>query len=184
MTHKRNNILLIAGTGQNVGKTLFASKVIELVSKNKPVVSIKISPHFHKQNKNMEILLATDNFQIIKENSKEGNKDSNRFLKAGSSEVYYVQTKDSSLVEVLSYFDDILDSNTAIVCESGGLRDVIEPGLFLILNKSENKNFKPRIEKYKHLSDAWIEFDGEEFTLPAEQIIYENQKWKIQKLTQ
>ncbi|WP_372755695.1 hypothetical protein [Labilibaculum sp.] len=178
MTNKKQNILLIAGTGRNVGKTLFACQLIENVS-CKNIVSIKISPHFHLLNKEIEIIKKTKDFVIAKENQKSGTKDSNRMLRAGSKEVYYVQAKDKMLPEILSYFEKKLKPEDPIICESGGLRDFIEPGLFLMINKKNNEYIKPRAFAYEKIADKWIEFDGENFNLSAKNISFINQQWKL-----
>ena len=47
MRPKFENILLIAGSGQNVGKTTFACQLIQNVQNQKPI-AVKITPHFHK----------------------------------------------------------------------------------------------------------------------------------------
>ena len=183
MEVQRKNILLIAGTGRNVGKTMFACNIIKCLSNQTPITSIKISPHFHELSPNLEIISQNENYLISKENKKEGEKDSNRLLNAGSKEVYYVQAKDEFLTEILSYFDCILDPTTPIICESGALRDIIQPGLFLMIDKKNNNNLKPRAIGYKQLANEWIEFDGEEFDFTANKIAFSNNEWVIKKLT-
>lgn len=179
MRNIKKNILLIAGTGRNVGKTLFACRLIkELACKNE-LVCIKISPHFHKLNKELEIIRETEGFIIAKENNKKGGKDSNRLFQAGSKKVYYVQAKDDYLPEVLSCFEQILSAETPVICESGGLKDLIEPGLFLMINKENNNNIKPRAIDYRQLADKWIEFNGENFNFTAEKITFTDNEWKI-----
>ncbi len=175
----KRNILLIAGTGRNVGKTLFACRLIEQLACKNELVCIKISPHFHELSKELEIVSETEDFVIAKENNKSGSKDSNRLFRAGSKKVYYVQAKDDHLPEVLSYFEKIVTVETPVICESGGLRDLIEPGLFLMINKEKNNNIKPRAIGYQKLADKWIEFNGEDFNFTAENIAFTNNEWKI-----
>ncbi|PKQ63054.1 hypothetical protein BZG02_09800 [Labilibaculum filiforme] len=175
----RKNILLIAGTGRNVGKTLFACRLIETLDCKNKLVCIKVSPHFHNLNEELEIVLKTENFVITKENNKTGSKDSNRLYRAGSNKVYYVQSKDDFLTEILSYFEKILPPETPIICESGGLRDLIVPGLFLMINKKYNNNIKPRAIGYKKLADKWIEFNGENFNFAANKIVFTTNGWEI-----
>ena len=42
------NILTIAGTGRNVGKTTLACSIIKKMALNARITAIKITPHFHK----------------------------------------------------------------------------------------------------------------------------------------
>ncbi|RUT78931.1 hypothetical protein [Ancylomarina longa] len=181
MEEIRKNILLIAGTGRNVGKTLLACKIIAHLKQSYPIVSIKISPHFHELN--TEILKQNNNFQIAEEKELNGSKDSNRLLRAGSKRVFYVQTKDEFLGEVLHFFDSTIPKGSALIIESGGLGEIIQPGLFLVLNKKNNKNIKPRAIRYKQIADKWIEFDGKEFNATYQNISFKNQEWVITKQT-
>lgn len=182
MKKRKQNILLIAGTGRNVGKTLFACQLVKNLS-CKNVICIKISPHFHKLNKEIEIVKKTENFIIAKENQKTGTKDSNRMLRAGCKEVYYVQAKDETLPEILKYFEKELNPEDPIICESGGLREWIQPGLFIMINKQFSKNIKPRAIAYEKLADKWIEFDGENFNLSAGNFSFINNQWELKKQT-
>ena len=45
------NLLIISGSGKNVGKTLLACQIIKHFSRNSTVIGLKISPHFHNNNK-------------------------------------------------------------------------------------------------------------------------------------
>ncbi|MBN2596181.1 MAG: hypothetical protein JXR82_05275 [Marinifilaceae bacterium] len=179
MKRIKRNILLIAGTGRNVGKTLFACRLIEELRCKNKLVCIKVSPHFHDLNAGLKIIQETENFVISKEINETGSKDSNRMFRSGSKEVYYVQAKDDYLHEVLSYFEKTLSPETPIICESGGLRDLIEPGLFLMINKKNNNNIKPRAVGYRKLADKWIEFNGEEFDFTAKKIAFTTNGWEI-----
>jgi hypothetical protein len=59
------------------------------------------------------------------------------------------------------------------------LRDLIEPGLFLMINKEKNNDIKPRAIGYQKLADKWIEFNGEDFNFTAENIAFTDNEWKI-----
>ena len=179
MNDIKKNTLLIAGTGRNVGKTLFACQLIKKLECKNHLVCIKISPHFHKINDKLELVKETADFVIAKEISTEGNKDSNRLLIAGSKDVYYVQGKDDTLPAILSYFEEIIPPENPIIWESGGLRDLIVPGLFLMIDKKNNKHIKPRAIKYKQLADKRIEFNGDEFDFNSENIAFTENGWII-----
>ena len=179
MNNIRKNILLIAGTGRNVGKTLFACQLINNLEYKSHLICIKISPHFHKISDKLELVKKTADFVIAKEYGKEGNKDSNRLLKAGSKDVYYVQGKDDTLPDILSYFEEIIPPENPIICESGGLRDLITPGLFLMIDKKNNNHIKPRAIKYKQLADKRIEFNGDEFDFNSKKIAFTENGWVI-----
>ena len=180
MDRLSKNILLIAGTGQNVGKTLFASQVIAHHASRLSIVSIKISPHFHKIDANSQIVEQGTDYIIIKENNKLGNKDSQRLLNAGSKDVYYIQCHDEQLPMVFSKLKKHIPNDLPIICEAGGLRQFIKPGLFLMIDKKNNKNIKPRARKNRELADKWIEFDEHEFDFDPKHLHFSESGWKIQ----
>ncbi len=174
------NILLIAGTGQNVGKTLFASQVIKQNASNCPLVSIKISPHFHRLNPDAQIIENNKDFSIIKEFDSNGNKDSQRFLCAGAKEVYYVQCMDDKLSLAFDMLIKLIPQDSPIICESGGLRQIIKPGIFIIINKKNNLKIKPQALRNKELADKWIEFDEQEFDFDPNKLQFSESGWTIQ----
>jgi hypothetical protein len=177
MEKKRDNIILLAGNGQNAGKTLFACQLIS--SLRIKVIGIKICPHFHHLPSDTNFIVKTENYQIIKENKQEGSKDSNRLLNAGADKVFYIQTKDEHLNDVLCYLDKIICSATPIIIESGGLRNIIEPGLFLMIENKNNRKLKPNTLYFRKLADVNIEFDGEKFNFEPGNIDFSKKKWVI-----
>jgi uridine kinase len=95
-----NNILLISGSGRNVGKTTFCCKIIEKFSDENRIISIKTSSHFHKvDDTSSQVVSITDNYQIIEELNTETDKDTSRFLRAGSSSSFLIMAKESFLME-------------------------------------------------------------------------------------
>jgi len=137
------NILLVAGDGRNVGKTYWCRKCIEHLSKNTEVIGVKITPHFHDFLEN-DILIKTDDFVIIQE--KEINqKDSSLMLQAGASTVYFVMCKKDKLAEAFQHLATYLSDNIVVV-ESGGLHEIIKPGLFFFM-----KNHDKEISKTDYL---------------------------------
>jgi hypothetical protein len=135
MLPKYNNILLVSGTGRNVGKTFMSCSIINKF-KGKNIVAIKISPHFHEINPESEILISNEKFQIIEEKTS-GNKDSMKMLKAGASKVFYIQVLDEKLLEAFHFVIDKIGDNTPVIIESGALQRFIQPGLIVCL-KGEN----------------------------------------------
>lgn len=174
------NILLIAGTGQNVGKTLFACQLIALNANSLPVFSIKIAPHFHPLNPNALIIEQNKDFSITKELDANGTKDSQRFLNAGSKEVYYVQCTDDKLSLVFDKLIKLIPKDSPIICESGGLRGIIKPGVFLMINKKNNHNIKHQAIRNRKLADKWIEFDEQEFDFNPMNLHFSQSGWTIQ----
>ena len=178
---KMPEMLLIAGTGRNSGKTTLACKLIKKISAGCPVVALKITPHFHQDYGNGKVIIESDDLVIIEEVNPGTGKDSSLMLKAGAAKSYFVMAKDEQLKEAFELIIKQLPTKTPIVCESGGLRYFVEPGAFLMMNRIENKTCKEGIEMLIGIADQRITFDGNNIDFDLNLISYSGNKWKIKK---
>lgn len=165
------NLVLLAGAGQNVGKTSFAVELIShLKSLNLKVYALKITPHFHQSNP-PNLIIQKENFQIALEKDEKASKDSSRMLQAGADEVFFVQTNsDEALAEAFHFVNSLADETVVWVCESGGLRSVVEPGLFLYFKMQGEQPTKKSARWLMPLADRIVEFNGSGFDLSATQV--------------
>ncbi len=179
MMHDLPNLLLVAGTGRNVGKTSFACSMIQHLSGKENVIGIKISPHFHKISRQETTLVKNEKFVIIEELDSTSGKDSSRMLQAGADKVFYAQANDDALVEVYVALLKLIPDKTAIVCESGGLRLVVKPGLFFVCKKDVQAEMKDSLRSVKHSVDKFVMLNKNSFDFDVEQIYFEQGKWAI-----
>ena len=156
------NLLLIAGTGRNTGKTTLARSIIEKFSSGNPIIGLKISPHFHGGTKSLKAIIANTEFNIYEETSSTSGKDSSLMLKAGAARVYYIEVLDAHLKTAFGEFLNILPSQSTIVCESPALINYVRPGVFFIVDNADNKNKKEEIIQRKNRADKWIDTDFED----------------------
>ena len=174
------NLLLIAGTGRNVGKTSLACALISQISISHRVIGVKISPHFHEHSSSEKIIVKSADFEIIEELNPIASKDSSRMLKAGASRVFYVQTKnDDVLIEVINELQQFWTNETAVICESGGLRHFIEPGLFLVCHSEDQPEMKPHLKVLEPKVDQFILFQENGFDFDLSKIKFGNNQWSI-----
>jgi hypothetical protein len=173
------NALIIVGTDRNAGKTTLAENIIRQFSRSKKIIGLKISPHFHELEKGDEVFLRNEQFLIVRETRPDTGKDSSRMLKAGASEVYYIQVWDQNIRAAVNYLLDKIEGNPPMVCESGWLRNIVNPGIFLIVNRKGNQLFKGSIREYRPLADRWVEFDGKDFNFKPEELQFEKGRWAI-----
>lgn len=167
------NLLLIAGNGRNVGKTFLACSIINQLSQKTPVCGVKITPHFHAFEEK-DVLLKNDNI-IILEEKQQSQKDSSLMLRAGAERVLFVMTKKDALGESMEQLLPLLP-DSAIVCESGGLHEYVEPGLFLFVNLNDRE-----IQK-KHLLDynpVYVHNSGKNFDLDIKTIEFSNHQFRL-----
>lgn len=177
--HDLPNLLLVAGTGRNVGKTSFACVIIQQLSGKEKVIGIKISPHFHKISKQEKIIINNEKFVIIEELNSTSGKDSSRLLQSGADTVFYVQANDEVLEEVYAEVLKLIPDQAAVVCESGGLRLVVKPGLFFVCKKDVQTEMKDSMKCVKHSVDKFVILNENSFDFDVRHIYFENNKWVL-----
>jgi hypothetical protein len=138
------NFLITSGTGQNVGKTTLVCQLIEKY-KDLGIVAVKITPHFHDSG--CRKLYGTNDYTISLEENVTSPKDTSKMLASGANCVYYIQSADKFIPEVLDYLMSKIPNDIPVICESGALRNCINPGLFLMLTKSGNEPKNPDLMK-------------------------------------
>lgn len=167
---EKPNFLLIAGNGRNVGKTYLACKIIKKLTEKHTVIGIKISPHFHSTDG--KIIIETSDF-VITEEIRINKKDSSLMLQAGAEKVFFVMAEQQNLKVAFQALENLLPEK-AIVCESGGLHEIINPGLFLFIKNENDKIIKPHLLAY---SPIIVENNGREFNFDIQKINYSNHRF-------
>lgn len=182
MQQPLNNYLLISGSGRNSGKTTLACHIISQLSKNQPVIGLKISPHFHFNTVDQNLIIKSDNFNIYQEKSKKTGKDSSRMLVAGASKVYFIEAEDEGLKMAYDAIRSLIGNDKAVVCESGSLAFFFKPGFHIMVVGDNPDKSKASYGKNQIISDMIIEktyFTVRESFLAVN---YTNNNWGIKKL--
>jgi hypothetical protein len=173
---KLPNWLILVGTNRNAGKTSLACQIVEKY-KSQGITAIKVSPHFHELDRDDDIISQTSNFVIVKEQKKGTGKDSSRMLDAGADEVFYVQVWDQNLEAAFTELMKHINPHNAVVCESGWMRNLVEPAVFFILKRKNGSDTKESITKMGKLANGLITFDGNNFDNNLETLRLEENCW-------
>ena len=176
MEHKWGNILLIAGSSQNVGKTTFICQVLEQIRKQKPI-AIKIAPHFHPITSGLKVITETPNYQLFEETDQTTNKDSSLFLQHGASRSFYAQVHDEHLPELFMALLPFIEADKPILIESAALHKYVDAGLFLFIYNEQGEK-KQHTEASLKIADFVVQSDGKSFSVLPSQLKFENE-WKI-----
>jgi len=139
-----DKMIIIGGTGRNIGKTHLAEMVIEKLFHEREVTAVKIS-NVNPGNKDLHgthAFVVEDNFLIYEENDRWGNKDSMRFLKAGAKRSFFIITDDEYLSVAFKHLKDKIKPGGVVVCESNSLRHWIRPDLFIMVDDGKQKGKK------------------------------------------
>jgi len=167
------------GTNRDAGKTTLACDIIRKFSSKLPVSAIKISPHFHPLEDNEEIIEKNVSYIIVREWNTSGNKDSARMKQAGADQVFYLQVLDDHLADAIQALDQHIKYGNLVVCESGWVRSIVKPGLFLMMHREGEKMLKANAERFRPLVDRFIIFNGSEFDFSPEEIFIDDLRWRI-----
>ncbi|QGY45378.1 hypothetical protein GM418_17370 [Maribellus comscasis] len=173
---KLDNILVIAGSGQNVGKTTLACQILQN-EKEKSPVAIKITPHFHKITKGLTEIQKGENWALFEEEDKTSGKDSSRYLQNGAVKSYLILAKDDGLQNAFSAIKKILPNKIPVLVESASLVKIIKPGLFLVVLPDEEFSQKA-MERMLLKADLVVISDGKKFYPSPQKLIFKN-TWQI-----
>jgi len=93
-----------------------------------------------------KVVIQDDHLTIIEENDAQTGKDSSRMLAAGASRSFFVMATDEQLVKAIDKIINLNGSDTYYICESGGLRQYVVPGVFILVSHhgkiKENKDLQ------------------------------------------
>jgi len=176
---KLPRLLLIAGTGRDSGKTMLACRIIGKFSNAHTIVAIKISPHRYNIEPGGKILIQNHHICIHEENEAGTGKDSSRMLAAGAKSSFIISATEDSLVKAIEYIINLISDDAFLICESGGLRKKLEPGLFLMVNRNKTSDMKPAMHELIEFEHVWIHFDGQNFNFDIDRIVIQRDCWKI-----
>jgi molybdopterin-guanine dinucleotide biosynthesis protein A len=172
-------ILMIAGTGRNVGKTTLACRLIAQTAKDFAVTAIKISPHMHQQEQAGEVLAETSDYLLLRERGGNSAKDSGRMLAAGATNVYYLQLRHRHLTTEFLKFLQHLPSHQPVIIESGALLQAARPGLFVLIKNKNGPAEKPGLDSLGYPPDVVVNFEDGEFDVDTSRIRFIGRKWVI-----
>ncbi len=187
------NMLMAGAAGRNLGKTQFLCQAIREQNLTSPVIGIKVTAFDDVEGSIQADQLLTKtyrsiegNFVVTHEKSGDDNKDTHRMYRAGADRVYWLRAKRSYLEQALDALfktmeEDYVDlENACLVCESGGSRNFIEPGLFFIIQEHNDK-LKPSCHEVAHLADRLVNVDGNGWDLQPEALVFENGRWGLKE---
>jgi hypothetical protein len=142
-------MVMVGGNSRNSGKTTMACSIIEKLSKAHEVIGLKVTsirPGEGDKHGNHSEKVTSD-FAIFEELDRFSPKDTSKMLNAGAKHVYYIRVTDSFSEKAILHFLSSYINKELIVCESRSLRNIIEPGLFLMMLR------ETEIESAKEISD-------------------------------
>ena len=155
-----NRLLVVGGTGRDVGKTEFICRLIQKISTDHPVYALKVSsivPDEDRYHGNHSV--NEPGLHLFEETSRITDKDTSRMLRAGAVQVFYLRT-DSTNIQ--TSFDDFLThipDNAVVICESNSLGQFVRPAISIMV-KPLSGEIKPRAVAQLECADLVVVSDG------------------------
>ena len=171
------NVLLVAGTGRNSGKTTFVTTICSWFQKDARPICIKISNHFHEQVGSF-CFADLSNFRIFEEMQGNSLKDSARMLKAGASRSFFIEADGEFVYSAFKFLLNHIPENLPIICESGNLRKYLIPALFIMLHTNKTEP-KPAAVELLPLADKVLVSEAGSLKIPNNFVSFSNTTWKI-----
>ena len=183
------NILLIGAAGRNTGKTTFACRVIENISKDTPLIAAKVTTIAERDGKCPRggegcgaCSSLEGDFEITQETDPSSDKDTARLLQAGAEKVYWLRAQKDCLKEAAAALLETIGPNTPCVIESNSLRLITKPALFIMTKDKDVNEYKPSASDVADLADIILNFNGTAFDTNPNDIHLTNGKWTIRKI--
>jgi molybdopterin-guanine dinucleotide biosynthesis protein A/nucleoside-triphosphatase THEP1 len=184
---KLDGMLMIGSAGSNVGKTELACALLRKFSKSCNVIGIKVTTIKDKDGQcprggeGCGVCSSLEGvYCITEETDSSSGKDTARLLTAGASRVFWLRVLKEHLQEGTTALLDIIGPDAISICESNSLRQVVEPGLFLMARNRNLKVWKSSARQVKKYADGIIISDGSSFDLDLDRIKLIASKWIMQ----
>ncbi len=185
---KLDGMLMIGSAGANIGKTELACALIRKFSKSKPIIGIKVTTIKAKDGQcprggqGCGVCSSLEgNFCITQETDADSGKDTARLLAVGAAKVFWLRVMKTHLKEGLAALLDKIGADAVSLCESNSLRQVVKPGLFLMVRGKEPRMWKSSADAVKKYADKVVVSDGSSFDFDIGRIKLLGGKWVMQE---
>ncbi len=176
-------LLVVGGTGRDVGKTEFICRLIERTARVNPIYALKVSvvypdeELFHGSHRVGDV-----KGHLFEEQIASKSKDTSRMLLAGAKKAFYLRSGDDGILDGYNAFQNQIPDESVVICESNSLGQVIEPALSIVIRLSNNK-IKSRAYALLESADLVVVSDGVSGFSELDAVEYlEGIGWRLKKI--
>jgi molybdopterin-guanine dinucleotide biosynthesis protein A len=177
-------MLMLGSAGRNSGKTELAFRIIQVFSKQRPIIGIKVTTvrtrdgSCPRGGKGCGVCSSLEgDYCITEECSISPEKDTARMLSAGAERVYWLRVMADSLTEGFTALREIIGDDMVTVCESNSLRLAVEPGLFLMVRDPGQRSIKESGKKVMAYADREVVINQSGFDIDFDEIGLTDECW-------
>lgn len=175
---------MVGAADRNAGKTKFVCSLIKRFGSQSKIIGIKVTTvdeangSCPRGGQGCGVCSSLNGYYYITEETEsESDKDTGRMLASGASRVFWLRALKAHLAEGVSALLDIIGDGTMSICESNSLRQVVEPGLFIMVKGYGVEKYKASAEHVAEYVDRFVFFDGSEFDIGAGEVRIVNGGW-------
>ncbi len=182
------NLLTLGAASRNVGKTEFACALIRRFAQTQPVFAVKITTVQERDGlcprggKGCGVCSSLcDTFDISEDDPAhtDPSKDTARMRAAGARQVFWLRVLRDHLEEGVTALLARIPPGACTVCESNSVRQVIEPGAFLIIRDPETTAIKASCAAVLPLADRIVGFHGDGWDFSPDRCAFSNGRWSV-----
>jgi len=157
------NMVMIGGNSRNAGKTTLACNIIRKLAVHHKVIALKVTSirpgeaDLHGTHSETPFT----GYSILEETNSGSAKDTSLMLQAGAKHVFYVRASEGYVEEAIADFLSKYNHQQPIVCESRSLREIVTPGLFLMMMRIPPQGVGKDVTNYISLADKILTFSDD-----------------------
>jgi hypothetical protein len=153
-------IVVVGGSGQNVGKTSLICGIIASLPEY-AWIAVKVTSDSHDS---PQPLWEEDRSDLAR--------DTARFLAVGARRAFLVTGNEDQWPALLQDLKGRVDESVSFIFESNRIVNVLRPDVYLAVRSSQKRELKPSFQSLAHLTDATVLRDEQDDVIPGRQPIF------------
>jgi molybdopterin-guanine dinucleotide biosynthesis protein A len=183
-------MLLIGSAERNAGKTEFSCRTIKEFLGDREFIAVKITAidradgQCPRGGEGCGVCSSLKGpFEISEETDSKRHKDTCRLLAAGATKVFWLRVLKAHMREGLQAVLDTIGKDSVWLCESNSIRNVVRPGVFLMVQDSQSSNYKASAKKVRGFVDRMVTTlrESESFDFDFKRLSIEGSQWSLKE---
>ncbi|MDR3341665.1 MAG: hypothetical protein LBT14_02550 [Treponema sp.] len=156
------SMILIGSSGRNSGKTTLAMELIRRWKVRFSITALKVTTiahaggACHRGGEGCGACSIASKYVLEEEQDRGSDKDTIQMLRAGAAQVFWLRSLRGSLAEAYTGFLEKALPDTLIICESNSLREVVQPGCFIMLKSGTEDAIKASAAAVANLANITL----------------------------
>lgn len=183
-----DSMLMIGSSGSNVGKTELTCRLLQKLGSTREIIGVKVTTIAStdqpcpRGGQGCGVCSAMEGeYHITEETDCDSGKDTGRLLAAGATKVYWLRVMRRQLHQGWAALAEIVGHDAVLICESNSLRQVVQPGLFLMVENADHEPWKASARQVRRDADGIVVSNGDGFDLDLERIQLAGTRWVLRE---